>query len=208
MALTEKEARALIEELKRCAEKKIEFPSVGQKQEFYTYSMDNRHQYTIHIYRGKINRLKYNISADASKEVEPMIRSLFGERHAFPDVTETLRMLDEAGVEYAIGSTTDTDSLQYFLDLNRLTFEHVFTSEDMKVYKPDKRFYERILALSGWNLDECLFVGDNIVDDVKGPKSIGMKAVLLDRKGSFDEAGADVKPDYVIRSLTELEKLI
>lgn len=152
--------------------------------------------------------LKYNISADASKEVEPMIRSLFGERHAFPDVTETLRMLDEAGVEYAIGSTTDTDSLQYFLDLNRLTFEHVFTSEDMKVYKPDKRFYERILALSGWNLDECLFVGDNIVDDVKGPKSIGMKAVLLDRKGSFDEAGADVKPDYVIRSLTELEKLI
>ena len=69
MALTEKEARALIEELKRCAEKKIEFPSVGQKQEFYTYSMDNRHQYTIHIYRGKINRLKYNISARLYSDV-------------------------------------------------------------------------------------------------------------------------------------------
>jgi len=151
---------------------------------------------------------KYNIIADASKEVEPMIKSLFGERHAFPDVEDTLQMLDEAGVEYAIGSTTDTDSLQYFLEQNSLTFSHIYTSEDMKVYKPDKMFYERILELSGWDKDECLFVGDNIVDDVMGPKSIGMKAVLLDRKETFEETGADIKPDYVIHSLKELKGII
>ena len=151
---------------------------------------------------------KYNIIADASKEVEPMIKSLFGERHAFPDVEDTLQMLEEAGVEYAIGSTTDTDSLQYFLEQNSLTFSHIYTSEDMKVYKPDKMFYERILELSGWDKDECLFVGDNIVDDVMGPKSIGMKAVLLDRKETFDETGADIKPDYVIHSLKELKGII
>ena len=152
--------------------------------------------------------IRYNINADASKEVEPMIKSLFGERHAFPDVEDTLQMLEEAGVEYAIGSTTDTDSLLYFLELNGLTFDHIYTSEDMKVYKPDKRFYERILELSGWDKDECLFVGDNIVDDVMGPKSIGMKAVLLDRKGTFDETGAGIKPDYVIHSLKELKGII
>ena len=151
---------------------------------------------------------KYGIKADASIEVEPMIKSLFGDRRAFPDVKETLEMLDELGAEYAIGSTTDTDSLMYYLEMNQLEFKHIYTSEDMKVYKPKKAFYETIIEMTGWNREECLFVGDSIIDDVMGPQSIGMKAVLLDRSGTFNRDENDVKPDYVISSLTEIKSIL
>ena len=62
----------------------------------------------------------YDINADASVEVKPMIDTLFGIRKVFPDVTETINTLDKMGIKYAIGSTTDTDSLMHFLSINNL----------------------------------------------------------------------------------------
>ena len=124
----------------------------------------------------------YGIIADAGVEVKPMIESLFGDRRVFPDVKETLKILDDKRIEYAIGSTTDTDSLLYYLALNDLQFTKVFTSEDMQVYKPDRLFYEKILEQSNWKPAECLFVGDSYVDDVCGPQKVGMKTALIDRK--------------------------
>ena len=150
----------------------------------------------------------YGIQADASKEVEPMIRTLFGVRKVYADVQDILCELEKAGIEYAIGSTTDTDSLMHFLNLNHLTFDKIFTSEDMKAYKPDPKFYETILERTGWKVQDCLFVGDSLIDDVMGPQRVGMKAVLLDRKGEYPGTSHEVKPDYVISSLAELKNLL
>jgi FMN phosphatase YigB (HAD superfamily) len=54
---------------------------------------------------------------------------------------------------------------------------------------------------------ETLFVGDNLIDDVAGPKGVGMKAALLDRKNQYD-ADSDIKPDYIISTLKELIQII
>ena len=79
--------------------------------------------------------------------------------------------------------------------------------ENMKKYKPASDFYNTIINQEGWDVTETLFVGDNLIDDVAGPKSIGMKAVLLDRKNKF-VADNDIKPDYVISTLNELISII
>ena len=150
----------------------------------------------------------YGIAADAGVEVKPMIDTLFGDRRVYDDVKAALKMLDDKKIEYVVGSTTDNDSLMYYLELNDLRFAKIFTSEDMKVYKPNPLFYEKILSANGWRAGECLFVGDSLVDDVCGPKSVGMMAVLLDRKGTFAEDESDVKPDYVIRSLLDLADVL
>ncbi|MBR1598948.1 MAG: HAD family hydrolase [Lachnospiraceae bacterium] len=149
--------------------------------------------------------LKYGIKADASKEVEPMIRTLFSQRIVFPETRELLHGLDDKGVEYAIGSTTDTDSILHYLSLNKLNIKKIYTSEDMQVYKPNPLFYTTILKSCGWNVDECIFVGDNLIDDIKGPQSIGMKTVLIDRNRKY--RASDVMPDYVINSLLELNDI-
>lgn len=151
---------------------------------------------------------QYGIEADASAAVQPMIQSLFSERHAFQDVQPALRMLSEMGLDFAVGSTTDTDSLMYYLERNHLAFDRIYTSENMEVYKPDPRFYETILQRSGWRAEECLFVGDNSLDDVLGPKSVGMQAALLDRKGTYANRAMSPEPDYRLRAMTELAELL
>lgn len=148
----------------------------------------------------------YGIIADASKEVEPMIRSLFAERLVFPDVHKALERLEN--VDIAIGSTTDTDSLLYYLELNHLSFSNIYTSENMQVYKPDEKFYKTVLRRSGWLAEECLFVGDSYLDDICGPKKVGMKTVLLDRKALYKDMKLSPQPDFVIHSLLELENVM
>ena len=151
---------------------------------------------------------KYGITADASKEVKPMICSLFAERFVFSDVHETLKKLAKENVDFAIGSTTDTDSLLYYLELNRLSFSHIYTSENMQVYKPNIKFYDTILHRIGWLAEECLFVGDSYTDDVLGPQKIGIKTVLLDRKALYKSTELAPQPDFVIHSLLELLKVM
>ena len=150
---------------------------------------------------------KYSIEADAEKEVKPMIDILFGIRYVFPDTIGMLRSLDDLGIQYAIGSTTDTDSLMHFLNFNNLSFSNIFTSEDLKIYKPAPAFYTSIIEKMQWEISETLFVGDSITDDVAGPQSIGMKAVLIDRKADYNMS-FHIKPDYVISALNELIKIL
>ncbi len=151
---------------------------------------------------------QYGIVADASKEVTPMIHSLFAERLVFSDVYEALEKLASVNIDIAIGSTTDTDSLLYYLELNQLSFSHIYTSEDMQVYKPDIKFYKTILRRSGWLAEECLFVGDSYIDDVCGPQKVGMKTVLLDRKALYKNTELSPQPDFVIHSLPELVNIM
>ncbi|MDE7284035.1 MAG: HAD family hydrolase [Lachnospiraceae bacterium] len=151
---------------------------------------------------------QYGIEADASKEIKPMIHSLFAERLVFSDVYETLEKLGNENIDIAIGSTTDTDSLLYYLELNKLSFSHIYTSENMQVYKPDINFYKTILSKSGWLAKDCLFVGDSYMDDVYGPQKVGMKTVLLDRKALYKDSELLPQPDFVIHSLLELVNIL
>ena len=146
---------------------------------------------------------RYGIQADPRVEVGPMIDSLFATRPLFPDVRKTLDELDQRGIDYAIASTTDTDSLLHYLKEAELSVPLVFTSEDLQIYKPDPRFYQTILDRTGWDVSECLFVGDSPEDDVFGPAAVGMPAILLDRKGSHQDF-----PHPRIGSLTKLTEYL
>ena len=56
----------------------------------------------------------------------------------------------------------------------------------------------------GWDVAECIFVGDNYVDDILGPKAIGMKTVLLDRNNKYAKQAFEIEPDYIVSNLLEL----
>ena len=149
---------------------------------------------------------KYQISSCAAADVEPMIVSQYG-RDLFPEI---LGAIDDLKPSYhiAIGSTTDTEPLMYNLNRAGLRINHVFTSESLRVYKPKKEFYEAILDRMGWKAHETLFVGDSLTDDVIGPKSVGMRAILLDRKGVCFAQKPHPTPDAVIQNLAQLKEII
>lgn len=172
--------------------------------------MDSPHFYCEKdLFKLSLNEMfkKYNVEADAAIEVKPMIDTLFASRKVFPETLDTIEALKKKGVDCVIGSTTDTDSIIHFLEENNLVIANVFTSEEMEVYKPHKRFYNTILERTGWKVEDCLFVGDNIIDDVYGPQSIGMNVALIDRQNVFDKQ-SDIQPDYIIHSLDELVEIV
>ena len=87
---------------------------------------------------------------------------------------------------------------------NHVSVDKIYTSENQRCYKPDVRFYNRIIDDNDFLPDEFLFVGDTGSDDIIGPKSVGMKTAFVDRDG----CGAEYGQDYTIKRLDELLALL
>ncbi len=151
------------------------------------------------IFRWDLEKLyrQYGMPGNAAEDVRIMLDTL-GNRTAFPESKKVVERLKPA-VTVCIGSTTDTEPLLRDLDRAGITVDHIFTSEDLQVYKPQKAFYEKILAALTLLPEEVLFVGDSLTDDVFGPRQAGMKTCWVNRKG---QPAPVPLPDYEVADLT------
>lgn len=99
-----------------------------------------------------------------------------------PDAVETLQKLREKG--YLLGVLTngyshiqnkklDVSGLRPFLD-------YVMISGDDNIQKPDPEAFRRVALRLGVHPADCVYVGDNPVNDVQGAQGVGMQAVFRD----------------------------
>ncbi len=142
----------------------------------------------------------YDINGDYKKDVVHMLDSLKN-RRAYPETVDVLNALSKV-FYICIGSTTDSEPLFNNLKKNGIKADAVFTSESLKVYKPQKNFYLEILNKTGYKENEVLFVGDSLIDDIYGPQQINIITCLVKRKrvADYDK----IHPDYTINSLDEI----
>ncbi len=145
---------------------------------------------------------RYGVDRSAEADADALLAGAF-EREAYPEVREVLAGLMER-YRVFIGSNTDNDVLENVMRKNDIRVHKVYTSEDLKCYKPNPKFFEKILKDNGLSAQEALFVGDSITDDVLGPKAVGMKTVWVDRKG----VGEDVGQDGTVAELSEIWEVI
>jgi putative hydrolase of the HAD superfamily len=129
--------------------------------------------------------------------------------HVGPDVVQTLEELRRQGLRLGIVSNAaylprlmkaQLDALglaQYF---NAVTF-----SSEVGVRKPHPAIYQDALAKVGVEPARTLFVGDRVREDVQGPKSLGMRAVLTREWRQEDDRGS---ADFVIERLGELRTVL
>ena len=103
-----------------------------------------------------------------------------------------------------IGLNTDNDVIVSVMQSNSILVHRVYTSENLKCYKPDRRFFELILSENCFSPDEVIFVGDSISDDILGPKAIGIKTVWIDRIGT----GGNHGQNYTICDFTRLYSVV
>lgn len=141
---------------------------------------------------------RYHVNRNAENDADSLLAEAF-RREVYPEVTSVLHELMEDYLVF-IGSNTDNDVLESVMQNNCVTVHKVYTSQNLKCYKPARRFYTQILHDNGLSPHEVLFVGDSITDDILGPKEIGMKTVWIDRNG----VGGNVGQDYTISDLREL----
>ncbi len=148
----------------------------------------------------------YNIHEDYKEDVKIMLDTL-GKRKAFDDTKEVLEELSKKYKIY-VGSTSDTEPLMQDIKNNNINiFDGIYTSEILEVYKPKKEFYQKILDKISLTSDDVVFVGDSLNDDIFGPQNIGIYSILVDRKNKYTEENK-VKPDIIIKSLTELPEVM
>jgi len=78
------------------------------------------------------------------------------------------------------------------------------------VGKPSKTFFDLALQDMGLRADQAAMIGDDILTDIGGARSIGMQGILV-RTGKYREDGvvnAVVKPNRVIDSIAQLRDIL
>lgn len=64
-------------------------------------------------------------------------------------------------------------------------FEHVVTSENVGVKKPDPRIFQYALEKAEASPSESIMIGDNYEADIQGALNVGMKAIMCEFNGEM-----------------------
>jgi len=146
---------------------------------------------------------------EAGIEASPqLILSLLGKMQrfhiklvAFDDVLPALADLKNRGLILGLISNIDRDITPLLNDLGLLSLlQVVVTSVGVGNSKPQPEIFQEALRQAGVQSSEAIYVGDQYEIDIVGANKAGMKGVLLDRGGYFEET-ADCPR---IRSLTQV----
>ena len=140
-------------------------------------------------------------------EAEAIARAVYDEFgraerwRAYDDVRPALERLSASGTAVGIISNWDRRLEGLLTGLGyRTLIATVVSSASVGLHKPDPRIFELACERLGVTPGECAHVGDHFYSDILGARAVGMKAVLIDRRGEGCPASVPV-----IRTLDELE---
>jgi putative hydrolase of the HAD superfamily len=104
----------------------------------------------------------------------------------YEDAIPTLEALRDRGLKLGLLSNSARD-LDEFVGHHGLTVDAVLTSRAHGKTKPHETIFRRMLELLDVVPGEAVMVGDTVEDDVEGATAVGMRAVLVDREGRYEE---------------------
>ena len=121
-----------------------------------------------------------------------------------PGVSETL---PELAARYRLGVITNgfvdaSESRLASTGLDRY-FEAVVVAEAVNCFKPDAAIFAEMLRRLEITATRCVYVGDNLIDDVGGARDAGLRPVYYAGLNSRADP-LDPEPDAVIRNMVEL----
>ncbi len=174
-------------------------------------------------WRLKLNEARYIVVADgfatlasAGKAAMPhdfCIRmadrySLYREEQMtlFPGVHEAIDALKAHGVKLALvtngAAETQRAKIVRFALANR--FDHIQIEGEHGFGKPDERAYHHAMETLGVTARDTWMIGDNLEWEVVTPQRLGIYAIWMDAHGDGLPEGSAIRPDRIIRSLSEL----
>ncbi|WP_026414870.1 HAD family hydrolase [Actinomadura oligospora] len=131
----------------------------------------------------------------------------FGEADLYPDVRPSLAKLRDDGLWVGIAGnqTVRAGGILRSLDLPS---DLIATSDDWGVFKPDTGFFRCVVDAAPCEVDEILYVGDRLDNDIRPAAEVGLLTALI-RRGPWgiiqqDDPEADRIATMRIDSLAEL----
>lgn len=121
----------------------------------------------------------------------------------FDDVRPALEAL---ATRFTLGIISNGNTYPRQLGLEELITFSVYSEHHGGIEKPDPRIFRIALEEAGCGPHQMVHVGDDLVGDVAGAQSAGIRAVWLNRDGQ--RRPASVEPDWEITSLAELDNTL
>ena len=124
----------------------------------------------------------------------------------FPGAHDAIDALKAHGVKLALVTNGAAGIQRAKVERFALThrFDHIQIEGEHGFGKPEERAYRHAMQALGVTAGETWMVGDNLKWEVEVPQRLGIFAIWIDVHGEGLPAGSTVKPDRIIRSLTEL----
>jgi len=122
----------------------------------------------------------------------------------YHDVAPTVNALKARGIKTAIVTTIAAWRFVPLLKQYNVEIDFVCTAREANAVKPNPKSYTTVLDRFGVKAEQVLMVGDDPRTDIIPAKKLGMRAILLHRKGKAEYKDAG----HVITSLTEMLNLL
>jgi putative hydrolase of the HAD superfamily len=124
----------------------------------------------------------------------------------FPGAHDAIDALKAHGVKLALVTNGAADIQRAKVERFALThrFDHIQIEGEHGFGKPDERAYRHAMQALGVTPPETWMIGDNLEWEIEVPQRLGIYAIWIDAHSEGLPAESTVKPDRIIRSLTEL----
>jgi putative hydrolase of the HAD superfamily len=128
------------------------------------------------------------------------------EMFVFPGAHEAIDKLKALGVKLALVTNGAGDTQRAKVERFELgrRFDHIQIEGEHGFGKPEERAYLHAMAALGVGASDTWMIGDNLEWEVEAPQRLGIYSIWMDVHGDGLPEGSTVKPDRIIRSLTEL----
>ena len=124
----------------------------------------------------------------------------------FPGAHDAIDAFKALGVKLALVTNGAADIQRAKVERYALAhrFDHIQIEGEHGFGKPDLRAYRHAMQALGVTAPETWMIGDNLEWEIEVPQRLGIYAIWMDAHGEGLPAESKVKPDRIIRSLTEL----
>ena len=124
----------------------------------------------------------------------------------FPGAHDAIDALKVLGVKLALVTNGAAGIQRAKVERFALThrFDHIQIEGEHGFGKPDERAYQHAMQALGVTAPDTWMIGDNLEWEIVVPQRLGIYAIWMDAHGEGLPADSPVKPDRIIRSLSEL----
>nr|WP_171396982.1 HAD family hydrolase [Streptomyces asoensis] len=150
----------------------------------------------------------FDLYAERERRAEAGKPETFGEADLYPDVRDTLAALRADGLWLGIAGNQTVRAGKILRELFAPDVDLIGTSDDWGASKPDRAFFDRVAEVVPAQVDEMLYVGDRVDNDIRPAAAAGMHTALV-RRGPWATIQwhieeAEALPTFRVESLLEL----
>ena len=129
----------------------------------------------------------FDVDESLIQEVNAKVEEELASVCPFEESIKTLQELKNRGVKVAVVSNLSPPYAAPLKELFSQYVDYFVFSFEVGHRKPDPKIFTELMLVSGCRADEIMMVGDSIVSDVGGAKSVGISSVLVKRKGNTQD---------------------